>query len=118
MSSGETAHSERGPQELYNRRLEQLRTSQALDERGEKRLGFAKLAIAFATVAAAIVLLYYSRLLWLLPLPGGAFLYFAVAHERHLQAIRERGRCIIFYERAIARITGKWAGSGESGEAF
>src|SRR4051812_14619530 len=118
MSSGETASGARNPQELYNHRLEELRSTQALEEKAEKRLGYAKLGIAFVTIAAAMVLLYYSKLLWLLLLPGGMFVYFAVAHERRLQQIRERRRSIIFYERAIARILDRWAGTGETRERF
>jgi hypothetical protein len=118
MSSGETAGGARNPEERYNRRLEQLRSTQTIEERAEKRLGYAKLAIALVTVAAAIVLLYYSRLLWLLLLPGGAFVYLAVAHERRLQEIRERRRSITFYERGIARTLDRWAGTGETGDRF
>ena len=94
------------------------KTSQAFEELAEKRLGFAKLAIASVTVAAAIVLLYYSKLLWLLLLPGGTFLYLAVAHERRLQEIQERRRAITFYERAVARTIDRWEGTGETGERF
>ena len=118
MSSREIASGAHNPQELYHRRLEQLRSTQAVEERAEKRLGYAKLAIAFVTVATAIVLLYYSRFLWLLLPPGGAFVYLAVAHERRLQNIRERRRSINFYERAIARMLDQWAGTGETGDRF
>jgi len=118
MSSGETASDARNPEELYNHHLEQLKSEQSLEERAEKRLGYAKLAIALATLGAAMVLLYYSRFLWLLLIPALLFAYFAVAHERRLQQIRDRLRSITFYERGIARISDRWAGKGETGERF
>ena len=118
MSSGETASDARNPEELYNHHLEQLKSEQSLEERAEKRLGYAKLAIALVTLGAAMVLLYYSRFLWLLLIPALLFAYFAVAHERRLQQIRDRLRSITFYERGIARISDRWAGKGETGERF
>ena len=118
MSSGETASDARNPEELYNHHLEQLKSEQSLEERAEKRLGYAKLAIALATLGAAMVLLYYSRFLWLLLIPALLFAYFAVAHERRLQQIRDRLRSITFCERGIARISDRWAGKGETGERF
>ena len=118
MSSGETARSAHDSQELYNRHLEQLRNIQKLQETAEKRLGYAKLAIAFVTVAAAVVLLYFSKFLWLLLLPATIFLFLAIEHEKRLQQIRERRRSIYFYERGIARMQDRWARTGETGERF
>src|SRR3569833_932968 len=118
MSSGETASGARNPEELYNHHLEQLKSEQSLEVRAEKRLSYAKLAIALATLGAAMVLLYYSRFLWLLLIPALLFAYFADAHERRLQQIRDRLRSITFYERGIARISDRWAGKGETGERF
>jgi hypothetical protein len=118
MSSGETASGACDPQELYQRRLEQLKSTQALDETAEQRLGYAKLAVASITVAAAIVLLYYSKFLVLVLLPAGFFVFLAIRHETRLRRIRERRRSIDFYERGMARMEDRWAGTGETGERF
>lgn len=106
------------PQELYTHRLEKLRNTQALDGAAEKRLGYAKLVTAFITVVSALLLLYYSRFLPLLLLPALIFVYLAVKHEHRLQQLRERRRSISFYERGIARIQDRWAGTGETGDRF
>jgi len=106
------------PDELYRRRLDELTSAQALDEAAEKRLGYAKLVVAFATVTAAVVLLWFTKFLVLLLLPAGVFAYLAVAHENRLQKIRDRRRSIVFYERGLARIEDRWAGTGETGERF
>lgn len=118
MSSGDRAGGARDPEELYKRRLEHLKSTQTLDETAEKRLGYAKLAVAFFTIAAAVVLLYWSKLLVLVLLPAGIFVYLAIRHENRLQKIRGRRRSIEFYERGIARMEDRWAGTGETGERF
>ena len=118
MSPGVIVSNARDPEELYQRRLQQLTNTQTLEEAAEKRLGYAKVAVAFVTVAAALVFLYFSKFLWLLLLPAGLFIYLAIKHERSLQRIRERRRSISFFERGIARIQDRWAGKGETGERF
>jgi MutS domain V len=106
------------PAELYSVRLLELRSVQAGDQRHEKRLGYAKVVVAFVTIAAAVVLLYYIKFLWLLVLPATSFAVLAVLHENRLQRIRFRQRSIVFYERGVARIQDRWAGMGETGERF
>jgi len=118
MSPGVIVSNARDPEELYQHRLQQLTNTQTLEEAAEKRLGYAKVAVAFVTVAAALVFLYFSKFLWLLLLPAGLFIYLAIKHERSLQRIRERRRSISFFERGIARIQDRWAGKGETGERF
>jgi hypothetical protein len=118
MSSGETTGGARDPEELYKRRVEELKRIQTIEETAEKRLGYAKLAVAFFTVGAAVLLLYWSKFLVLVLLPAGIFVYLAIRHENRLQRIRERRRSIEFYERGIARMEDRWAGRGETGERF
>lgn len=118
MSSGETERGAHNPQELYRQHLEQLKSAQAMDEAAEKRLGYAKLVVAFVTVTAAVVLLWFTKFLALLLLPAGIFVYLAISHENRLQKIRDRRRSITFYERGVARIEDRWAGTGETGERF
>lgn len=118
MSAAETAHEPVDPAELYAQRLEELNRAQGLAERREKQLGYAKLSLAFVTIALAVILLFDARLLWLLVFPSGIFLCLAVLHERKLQQIRDRRRSIEFYNRAMARIEERWPGTGETGERF
>ena len=88
------------------------------DQTQERRLGYAKVAVAFVTIAAALILLYYIKFLWLLLVPAVAFTFLAVLHEKRLQQIRLRQRAIEFYERGVARIEDRWAGMGETGDRF
>ena len=118
MSSGEKAGIAPDPANFYAQRLEQLKSTQTIEERTERQLGYAKLAIAFFTIAAALVLLYYLKYLWLLLLPAGIFVYLSIRHEQGLQRIRKRRRAIKFYESGIARIEDRWQGEGETGDRF
>ncbi|WP_109484550.1 MutS-related protein [Occallatibacter savannae] len=118
MSSGETEHGVHTPGDLYQRRLDQLKSKQAIDEAAEKQLGYSKLVVAFVTIAAAVVLLWHTKFLVLLLVPAGVFVYLAVRHENRLQQIRHRLRSITFYERGLARLQDRWAGTNETGERF
>jgi len=118
MDVDETSRDKTEPAGLYSERLRELQSAQAADQRQERALGYAKVAIAFSTLAAALVLLYYVKFLWLLLVPAGAFACLAVMHENRLQRIRRRQRGIEFYERGLARIQDRWAGTGETGDRF
>jgi hypothetical protein len=118
MGADETSRGAGGPAALYAEQLDKLQRAQAADQRVERQLGFAKLAVAFLTVAAAIVLLYYVKFLWLLLVAAGVFAWLAVLHENRLRRIRQRARAIEFHARGIARVEDRWAGTGETGDRF
>ena len=118
MSAEETTRGAGDPAALYSEQLNALQRSQSADQRQERLLGYAKVAVAFTTIAAALILLYYVRFLSLLLLPAGAFVLLAVLHERRLQQIRSRQRAIEFYDRGIARVEDRWPGTGETGDRF
>jgi hypothetical protein len=107
------------PAEVYSLRLQELNRTQATELRREKQFGFAKLALAALTVLSGSLLLRYntSAIEYLLA-PVGVFVVLAVAHEKLLRSIRLRARAIEFYERGLARVQDRWAGSGEAGERF
>jgi hypothetical protein len=118
MSADEALRGAGGPAALYAEQLNELQRAQAADQRTERQLGMTKLAVAFITMAAAIVLLYYVKFLWLLLIAVGIFAWLAVLHENRLRGIRERNRAIEFYKRGIARLEDRWAETGETGERF
>ena len=118
MIADESTRGPAVPADHYAQQLNQLKRFQTLEQTVERRLGYAKLVVAFTAVCSALVLLYYIKFLWLLLLPAGLFVYLAIAHEGRLQRLRDRRRSIEFYERGIARINDKWAGTGETGDRF
>ena len=118
MGASESESSKSNPTELYSAQLRELKRSQAVDQKQERTLGYAKVAVAFVTILSAIALLYYTKLLWMLVLPAGGFVFLAVLHEKRLQRIRLRARAIEFFERGLARINDQWIGRGETGDRF
>jgi len=54
---------------------------------------------------------------WLTP-PVAAFVGIAAYHSRILRARELAQRAVAFYERALARVEDRWAGSGETGDRF
>jgi len=111
-------HGEETPAALYSRRLLDLQRTQAAALLREKRLGISKLVLAAVTLASLIFFLQHLALIELILLPVALFILLAVLHEKLLRSIRLRARSIRFYERGLARIQDRWAGSGESGERF
>ncbi len=81
---------------------------------GNFRLLVALIAVVMVwQVIGAQVLSAY----WLL-IPLAIFIGLAMFHERILQSYRRISRASSFYQRAIARLDGDWAGKGETGERF
>jgi hypothetical protein len=118
MGANETSQGGVDPAAMYAERMSRLEAEQQAGQKRERALGYAKIAVAFLILLSAVVLLYFLKLLWLLLLPVGAFVWLAVVHEKRLQRIRSRRRAIEFYERGISRIQDRWAGTGETGDRF
>jgi len=99
------------------RRLRETRVEEF--ERTHIRLGNLRLLLA---VAAAILMWTSLRqhLLsaWWMLCPLAAFLLIAVWHSRVLRRQELAKRAVAFYDRGLARIEDRWAGTGESGERF
>jgi hypothetical protein len=115
---GEDSLAHDHPDKEYSHRLQELSLLQAAEQRREKLLGYAKLLIAALTLIAALLFLHYLKALEFLLVPVLAFLVLAVIQEKLIRQLRFRARAIGFYERGMARIEDRWAGSGESGVRF
>jgi hypothetical protein len=107
------------PHLTYTRLLEERRARTAAIERRHRLMGYGKLATVLcggAVVWLALVERVFS-IVWLLA-PMAAFGALVVLHDR-LLAERERARrAARFFENALARLEGRWAGRGDSGEEF
>ncbi len=106
------------PEEFYAAELAILIRRQAAAQRRERSLGYAKLFVAAASIVLAILLLRRGPMIFLLGFPVVLFITLAVLQEKLLGSIRYRQRAISFYERGLARLQGRWAGEGETGEQF
>jgi MutS domain V len=83
------------------------------------RLGNVRLLLAAAVVVLAW-LAFGSHLLsgWWIAAPIVVFGGIAVEHSRVLRARDLAQRAVSFYERGLARVQDRWAGTGETGERF
>jgi hypothetical protein len=107
------------PSEEYVQRRNARQLRVAPYEKIHIRLGKVRLLLA----AVAVFMAWASfRAHSLLPLwmaaPVVAFVGIASYHSRVLRARELSERAVSFYERALARVEDRWAGSGETGERF
>ncbi len=56
-------------------------------------------------------------ILWVL-IPIAGFAALVVIHEKLLKELERRRRAARFYEKALARLDGNWAGTGEPGDRY
>jgi hypothetical protein len=107
------------PREEYNQRLGQRRESFAQHGRAHMRIGQLRLAI-FAIAALMGWTSFYQGSIsaWWLMAPLILFIAALSYHQRIMRRMECARRAVTFYERAIDRLDGKWAGHGESGARF
>jgi hypothetical protein len=81
-------------------------------------LSHARLA-TFLSIAVLLVLWWRGIMAaWWLALPAIVFGVLLHRHDRVIRAHAAAVRSILFYERGLARIEDRWAGTGEPGERF
>jgi len=107
------------PHAEYSCRLATLKTARAHYENRHRRLGIGKLTLGGVTLiviglalAAKVISVF-----WVVA-PLIAIVVLAVVHERVLKRRERCSRTVAYYERALARIENRWAGTGETGERF
>ncbi len=107
------------PSEEYVRRRNERVARVAHYEKIHIRLGNVRLALAVVAVFMAwAALRAHSLSAWWLAAPVAAFVVIASYHSRILRARELAERAVAFYEKGLARIEDRWAGSGETGERF
>ncbi len=107
------------PHAEYTQRLAARKQTVAAKDALHKQIGNAKLA----TVIVTIVLLWLSlkdeviSAYWL-AIPIVVYASLAVAHEFALRTLAHARTAVAFYERSLARMEDRWAGTGATGERF
>ncbi|HLI84603.1 MAG TPA: hypothetical protein VKV17_11830 [Bryobacteraceae bacterium] len=107
------------PRPIYTQRLEERRADLEWRERRHRVLGYLQLAVVLcglAVVWAALANQAFS-VLWVF-LPAAIFVALLVIHDRLLRAAELRRRAVRYFERALARLEGNWAGTGEAGTQY
>ena len=107
------------PSTAYAERLD-LRRAWAL---GQQRLhiqaGNARLVVFLAAAWVAWAAFVKGSVAgWWLIAPVAAFLALLIYHDRVLRGRELAARAVRYYERGLARIEDRWAGSGETGDRF
>src|SRR5271156_3018050 len=93
---------QRDPESEYGGRLEILRETEARYKQTAAKLGPATLLFLAVSIVSAgwILATRISAIYWVL-LPISLLIFFAIAHERVIRAIRKSSRKIAFYERCL-----------------
>lgn len=107
------------PRAEYARRLEAARANKARRERQESLLGNARVLVFFGGLVV-LYLVFISRSIspWWLLVPVGAFIVLLQRYDRVRRAMQLADRVISYYERGLARLEERWAGTGDSGAGF
>ncbi|HLN00540.1 MAG TPA: hypothetical protein VK335_14735 [Bryobacteraceae bacterium] len=106
------------PREVYSRLLEERRAEIGRREQRHRTLGYLKVAAAVAVGGALwMALVHIASILWVL-LPAAVLAALSVFHEHLLRQLERRRRAERYFEGALARLDGNWAGTRETGEKY
>jgi hypothetical protein len=103
------------PRLVYCRFLEERRAEIALRERRHRIPGYSRLAGAVAVVCLALA--GHLSIVWI-TVPIAVLALLVPTCDRLLRILERRLRAQRFFERALARLDGKWAGTGEPGYGY
>ena len=103
----------------YARRLEARRKALARQVGRERRIADLRLVVFLASLGLAGLVFVAERAatFWFV-VPAVAFVLLVLAHERARRASHREARAAVFYERGLARVENRWAGTGETGGRF
>jgi len=106
------------PRLVYSRLLQERRADIGSRERRHRVLGYGRLAAAVAAAAVVwLALAGFLSIAWVM-IPAAVFAALLLIHDHLLRALERRRRAERFFERALARLDGNWAGSGEPGDRY
>jgi len=102
----------------YHTRLQRYRSDHEALERIDARLAGARLVAFGVALVLAFLAARSVVTAWWLAAPVTAFLILAVWHDRVIRQKQRAAALVEFYERGLARIEDRWAGTGSTGDAF
>ncbi|MGH9588533.1 MAG: MutS-related protein [Acidobacteriaceae bacterium] len=107
------------PEAEYHIRLSALAQEEAALVSGDRRWVGVKIALlVLLAVVAAWLVKYAPGRLPLLAIIVAALVAAFVLHERVLRGLRTVRQRKVFYERGLARLENRWAGTGRTGDQF
>ena len=107
------------PRALYSQHLEERQSRIAVLEGQHRLMGYLKLGTALAGALVVWLALFELALsiAWTLA-PIALFAALVVRHDRMLAVLERRRRAVRYFERSLARLDGRWAGTGDTGADF
>ncbi len=106
------------PRIEYQERLRARHAALATLTRRDARVSYARLALFAAAAVLAMLSARGTVTVWWISTPLTAFVVLVLYHDRVIRARDAMSRAIAFYERGLARIEDRWAGTGDGGERF
>ena len=106
------------PRLIYSQLLDKRRLDLAARDQQHRVLGYLQLAAVVSALAAVGLALFHKLSIFWVFAPAAAFATLFIIHERLLRVSERRRRSIRYFERALDRLEGKWAGQGEAGDRF
>ncbi|MBP6716031.1 MAG: DNA mismatch repair protein MutS, partial [Acidobacteria bacterium] len=106
------------PQEEYVRRLARWDAEISAFDRTNLRISNLRLLTAGIAILTAAPVMRGTAPSWWLLGPAIVFVGLVVAHARMLAATDRARRARAWYERGVARMEGRWSGSGATGARF
>ncbi len=107
------------PRTAYSRLLAERRAGVAELERRHRLFGYAQLAavaaggaVVWASLASGSFSVAWAGV------PIAVFIALLVAHDRTVETLARRRRAVAFFERALGRLDGDWAGRGQTGDRY
>jgi len=107
------------PRPIYTSLLFERNAAIEQQEARHQTLGYVRLAIVVSGVAIVWAALSSGKfsIAWA-GIPIVLFAALMVAGEQLMRTIERRRRAARFFEKALARLEGRWAGTGETGDRF
>ena len=107
------------PRTEYSRRLRYWNDTSAMTARLERQISNSRFVVFFGGAITGWVVVIQKTVSpgWLI-LPAVLFLFLVFIHQRVILRRRRAERAIAHYDRGMARLEDRWAGTGESGAAF
>ena len=106
------------PRLIYSQLLDKRRLDLAARDQQHRVFGYLQLAAVVSALAAVGLALFHKLSIFWVFAPAAAFATLFIIHERLLRVSERRRRSIRYFERALERLEGKWAGQGEAGDRF
>jgi len=106
------------PLATYVALLQQHRDGLAIQQKQDKYLVYGKVALGLLAVSILVWYVHELHGVGMLLVSVSAIMVLAVVHQKVLRQIHETEKVIAYYERALARLQGRWPGTAQGGERF